>query len=68
MIIFISCSARDYKENEDLEPKSIEKCMNRKYWPKWKDEINKELNSLTQRKVFGPVVHTPNRVKPMRHK
>ena len=41
--------------------------MNRKYWPKWKDEINKELNSLTQRKVIGPVVHTPNKVRTLGH-
>ena len=41
--------------------------MNRKYWPKWKDEINNGLNSITQRKVFGPVVRTPNRVRTLGH-
>ena len=56
------------EENYDLDPKSKEECRNRKDWPKWKDAINKELNSLTQRKVFGHVVCTPNIVRPVGHK
>ena len=55
-------------ENEDLEPESIDECRRRKDWPKWKDAINAELNSLTRRKVFGPIVRTPNGVKPVGYK
>ena len=52
-------------ENEDYEPKSVDECRNRKDWPKWKEAIQAELNSLTKREVFGPVVYTPKGVKPM---
>lgn len=30
----------------------------KKDWPKQKDTINKEHNSLTQQKAFGPIVRT----------
>ena len=56
------------KQNEDLEPVSMEECRNRNDWPNWKEAINKELNSLTQRNVFGPVVRTPKGVRPVGHK
>ncbi|KAL0556350.1 hypothetical protein IC582_004863 [Cucumis melo] len=52
-------------ENEDYEPKSVDECRNRKDWPKWKEAIQAELNSLTKREVFGPVVYTPKGVKPV---
>ncbi|CAL2237733.1 unnamed protein product [Prunus armeniaca] len=56
------------KDNEDLEPKTIEECRHRENWPKWKDAIQAELNSLENRKVFGPVVRTPAGVKPVGYK
>ncbi|KAL0553874.1 hypothetical protein IC582_007778 [Cucumis melo] len=52
-------------ENEDYEPKFVDECRNRKDWPKWKEVIQAELNSLTKREVFGPVVYTPKGVKPV---
>ncbi|KAL4025796.1 hypothetical protein IC575_014202 [Cucumis melo] len=52
-------------ENEDYGPKSVDECRNRKDWPKWKEAIQAELNSLTKREVFGPVVYTPKGVKPV---
>ncbi|KAL0540982.1 hypothetical protein IC582_021009 [Cucumis melo] len=52
-------------ENEDYEPKSVDECRNRKDWPKWKEVIQAELNSLTKREVFGPVVYTPKGIKPV---
>ncbi|KAL0541611.1 hypothetical protein IC582_021664 [Cucumis melo] len=52
-------------ENEDYEPKSVDECHNRKDWPKWKEVIQAELNSLTKHEVFGPVVYTPKGVKPV---
>ena len=36
--------------------------------PKWKEAIQAELNSLTKREVFGPVVQTPKDVKPVGYK
>ncbi|KAL6576893.1 hypothetical protein OROMI_011169 [Orobanche minor] len=47
------------KDNDDCEPQSIEECREIHDWPKWKDAINAELDSLTKRNVFGPVVQTP---------
>ncbi|MCF7184014.1 hypothetical protein L3H42_10985, partial [Corynebacterium sp. MC-13] len=55
-------------ENEDHEPRFIKECMQRDDWPKWKDAIEVELNSLGKRKVFGPVVRTPENVKPVGYK
>ncbi|KAL4026479.1 hypothetical protein IC575_014910 [Cucumis melo] len=52
-------------ENEDYEPKSVDECRNRKDWSKWKEVIQAELNSLTKREVFGPVVYTSKGVKPV---
>jgi hypothetical protein len=37
-------------------------------WPKWKEAIQEELTSLAKRKVFGPIVQTPEDVKPVGYK
>ena len=55
-------------ENEDLEPKSVEECRHRRDWLQWKEAIEEELNSLSKRQVFGPVVRTPEGVKPVGYK
>nr|GEY92880.1 reverse transcriptase domain-containing protein [Tanacetum cinerariifolium] len=47
------------ENDEDHEPKSVLECKNRNDWPKWKDAIKAELKSLEKRKVFRPVVRTP---------
>ncbi|CAL1357417.1 unnamed protein product [Linum trigynum] len=52
-------------ENEDHEPRSIDECKTRDDWPKWKEAIKAELKSLSKRKVFGPIVLTPENVKPV---
>ena len=52
-------------ESDDLEPRSVEECRQRNDWPKWKDAIQVELNSLSKREVFGPVVQIPKGVKPV---
>ncbi|KAF3653269.1 hypothetical protein FXO37_17067 [Capsicum annuum] len=51
------------QDNEDLEPLSVEECRRRKYWTKWQETIQFELNLFAKREVFGPVVQTPNGVK-----
>lgn len=56
------------KENTDHERKSVDECQRRDDWPKWKDAIQTELNSLEKRQVFGPVVKTPEGVKPIGYK
>jgi len=43
----------------------MKECRQRNDWPKWKDAIEAELNSLKKRQVFGPVVHTPKGIKPI---
>ena len=52
-------------ENKDLEPRLVEECRQRNDWPKWKEAMKAELDSLAKREVFGPVVRTPEDVKPV---
>ena len=67
--IFSYNVARDIVEqNEDLEPTSIKECSRREDWSKWKEAITAELDSLGKHEVFGPVVRTPNGVKPIGYK
>ena len=40
--------------HDDVKPRFIAECQQRMDWPKWKDAIQVELDSLTKRKVFGP--------------
>ena len=56
------------RNDEDPEPRNVEECRHRNDWPKWKEAIQLELNSLTKREVFGPVVQTPEDVKPVGYK
>ena len=53
------------RNDENLEPQNVEECRNRNDWPKWKEAMQAELNSLMKRDVFGPVVQTPKSVKPV---
>ncbi|KAK7302565.1 hypothetical protein RJT34_13457 [Clitoria ternatea] len=55
-------------DDKNHEPKSVKECAQRNDWPKWKDAMQEELNSLAKRKVFGPVVQTPKGVKPVGYK
>ena len=52
-------------ESKDLEPRTFEECRQRNYWPKWEEAMKAELDSLAKREVFGPVVRTPEDVKPV---
>ena len=36
------------RNNEDPKPRNVEKCQHRNDWPKWKEAIQAELNSLTK--------------------
>ena len=54
--------------NENPEPRNEEKCQHRDDWTKWKKAIQTELNSLKNRKAFGPVVQTHEGVKPVGYK
>ena len=56
------------EENDDPEPKSILECQRRHDWIKWKDAIQVELDSLNKREVFGPIIITPEAVKPVGYK
>ena len=56
------------RNNEDLKPQNVEEYRHRNDWPKWKEAIQVELNSLKKCEVFGPVVQTPEDVKPVGYK
>ena len=60
--------ALNIENEEDQEPKSVNECMHIKDWPKWKNAMETELNSLMKREVFGPVVRTPEGIKPVGYK
>ncbi|XP_074356277.1 putative mitochondrial protein AtMg00820 [Apium graveolens] len=62
--VFVYSAALDVDINCDPEPQSVDECRRRKDWPKWKDAIQTELNSLRKREVFRPVVQTPIGVNP----
>lgn len=62
----IVCEIRN--ENDDPEPRTVNKCQNRNDRKNWKDAIDTELNSLKNRKVFGPIVVIPKGVKPVAYK
>ena len=40
----------------------------KKHRPKWKDAIQAELASLEKREVFGPIIQTPEGIKPVGYK
>ena len=48
--------------DDEVEPRSVTECQRRADWPKWKEAIQAELDSLAKRQVFGPVVPTPPNV------
>ena len=53
---------------EDLEPQSVKEYRQGNNWPKWKEAIQSELNSLVKHEIFEPIVQTPNGVKPVGYK
>ncbi|XP_073153898.1 uncharacterized protein [Henckelia pumila] len=63
--VFVLNVAFDIMHNGNLEPQSVNDCQKRNDWPKWKEAIQAELDSLERRKVFGPVVRTPKNVIPV---
>ena len=56
------------RNDEDPEPQNVEECRHINDWPKWKEAIQVELNSLTKRELFRLVVQTPEHVKPVGYK
>ena len=66
--VFAYSVAQEILEHEEVEPRSVAECQRIADWPKWRDAIQAELDSLNKRQVFGPVVLTPPSVKPIGHK
>ncbi|CAM8919718.1 unnamed protein product [Rhodiola kirilowii] len=56
------------ENNGDPEPRSITDCKSRPDWIEWKNAVETELDSLNKRKVFGPIVLTPENVRPVEYK
>ena len=50
-------------ENKNHESKSIDEYHRKNDWPKWKDAVQFELDSLAKRKIFGPAVQTFEGIK-----
>ena len=51
--VFAFQVALDITRNDvDPEPQNVEECRKRHDWPKWKEVIHAELNSLMKRDVF----------------
>ena len=48
--------------DNEYEPQTVDEWLHRNDWPMWKEAIQAELNSLSKREVFGPVVRTPKDV------
>ncbi|KAK9911207.1 hypothetical protein M0R45_035128 [Rubus argutus] len=66
--VFTYACARELIESDDIEPRSVDECQRRADWPEWKNAIQAELDSLTKRTVFGPVVPIPSGIKPVGYK
>ncbi|KAL6189492.1 hypothetical protein ACLB2K_040880 [Fragaria x ananassa] len=60
--------AQEIIDDDEIEPCSVAECQHGADWPKWKDTIQAELDSLSKRQVFGPVVPCLPNVKPVGHK
>ncbi|CAL9011669.1 unnamed protein product [Prunus brigantina] len=60
--IFAFSVATEIIKDDDIGPCSIDECTQRQDWPKWKDTIQAELNSLGKKSVFGLIVPTPPNV------
>ena len=56
------------RNDEDLEPQNVEECQHRNDWPKWKEAMHAELNSLIKQEVLGHIVQTPRGIKPVGYK
>ena len=66
--IIFTFQVASIRNEEDLEPRNVEECRHRNDWPKWKKVIQAKLNSLTKWEIFGPVVQTPEDIKPVGYK
>jgi Reverse transcriptase (RNA-dependent DNA polymerase) len=48
--------------------KTPKKCMHRNDWPKWKDVLKAELDSLKKRNIFGLILLTPKNINHVGYK
>ena len=67
-VFFFAVATEILKEDDDHEARSVDECRSKHDWSKWKEAIQVELDSLTKRKLFGPIVPTPDDVKPVGYK
>ena len=67
--IFAFQVAMDIMRNDEYqELQTVNECRKMNDWPKWKEAIQTELNSLTKREVCWPIVQTPGNIKPIGYK
>jgi hypothetical protein len=53
---------------EDYVSKTQEEYMHRNDWPKWKDALKAELDSLEKQNIFGLVILTPKNINTVGYK
>jgi len=53
------------KNNDEIDPQTVEECWHKNDWLIWKEAIQTELNSFAKHEVFELVVHTPKGVMPV---
>ena len=66
--VFTYSVAQDIIDDDEIESRSVAEYQRRADWLKWKDAIQAELDSLSKRQVFDPVVPCPPNVKLVGHK
>jgi len=50
------------KNNDEIDPQTVEECWHKNDWLIWKETIQTELNSFAKHEVFELVVHAPKGV------
>jgi hypothetical protein len=66
--IFAYAISIEVINEEDYVPKTPKEYMHRNDWPKWKDALKAELDSLEKRNIFGPVILTHKNINSIGYK
>ncbi|KAL3683038.1 hypothetical protein R1sor_001060 [Riccia sorocarpa] len=54
--------------SNDQDPRTLDEARKSEEWPRWKDAMKTELDSLKKRQVFGVVQETPRGFNPVGYK
>ena len=56
------------RNDENPKSQKVEECRRINDWPKWKEDMQAELNSLMKQDVFEPIVQTLEGIKSVGYK